>query len=559
MIGLNEAACDSCGICAMACQRHGIQLAGFPNLCRHCEDPPCLGCGAMRLEGAVVVIDQSMCGGCGECAKRCPYGAITLTKGKAWKCDLCYPELKPKCIPACPENALYVISAERESPLGWGFQPLSDSFIRKTLERTDKDAVFIDTKGDIRYFYTGLSELTQQEEGVFRAVSSLFKELARREMLSPPLSGENPLAARKEIRTKVSTLLADHLVRHSKPFPPERSENLAEIITSSVGGNLGPLDFLLYNDRFEEVTLNGIGEKLFAKHKEYGRIETNFFFRSAEYAKENIVNRIADFVGEPNLSEKNPILPATLPNGDRLHALLYPVVGSIAFTIRHFPKKNLTLEDLIASGTISKGAAEYLKKIMESGKTVFFVGATGTGKTTLLNALLKYVPPDRRILSLEEVREIHPPHKDFLHHQARKSQGIGMQQLIESSLRETPDRVVIGEVRTEAEIRAFLSLAQAGPGEASYATFHGETLETAIRRLKHYGISEVDLPGAIHLLVLLTRRHEYDRKLNKSRTARYVAEIAELKDDASLNKIFVFKARAKRLERTKSKSILLDQ
>ena len=185
----------------------------------------------------------------------------------------------------------------------------------------------------------------------------------------------------------------------------------------------------------------------------------------------------------------------------------------------------------------------YLTKIMAEGKTVFIVGATGTGKTTLLNALLTLIPPDRRILSLEEVREIRPPHKDFLPHSTCRSQGILLHHLIESALRETPDRVVIGEVRTSEDIHAFLELAQAGPGEGSYATFHGETLETALNRLKHHGIAACDLPGAIHILILLKRRQIYDKKLKKNVTRRHIAEIAELQKDASLKKVFQNKNR----------------
>ena len=177
------------------------------------------------------------------------------------------------------------------------------------------------------------------------------------------------------------------------------------------------------------------------------------------------------------------------------------------------------------------------------------------GSSCKPETLLFFIPPDRRILCLEDVREIWAPQRDFLVHKTSPQQGIHMQDLIHSSLRETPDRVVIGEVRTPEEIKAFLELAQAGPGEGSYATFHGETLETAILRLAHHGISRVDLSGAIHALVLIKRRRVYDKKLGKDADLRYVAEIAEITDETigdaqTLKKIFVY---------NQSKKVLMKQ
>jgi len=182
--------------------------------------------------------------------------------------------------------------------------------------------------------------------------------------------------------------------------------------------------------------------------------------------KENIINKIASHVGKPNISERNPILAASLPNNDRLHALSAPVVHDIAFTIRHFNKEPYTILDLIRNNFLSSEAAAYLWLAMEVGKTIFVAGATGTGKTTFLNSLLFFIPPDRRILCLEDVREIWAPHKDFLVHNASPQDGIRMKDLIHSSLRETPDRVVIGEVRTSEDIQAFLELAQQGQARA---------------------------------------------------------------------------------------------
>jgi len=538
-LNLDESLCTNCKKCQDICPQNAISFfGGLPNFCRQCPDPECISAcpkKAITLQNNQIQINKKKCNACGKCAEICPFRAILLDK-KAHICNLCSPD-SPKCVSICPNHALSISKEKTLSTLPWSFQEFSPSLSKKILNKTENGVIFLDKQNLPRYFYTLLSNPTPKEHKILKTTIEIFKEFAREDLLELPLANTDPQQFRIQIKSEAERVLRDYLRTHNISLSPESFSNLLEILTATIGGNLGPLDFLIYDDQFEEIIYNGSGS-LIAKSRTHGRLHTNFFFNDHEYVKENIINKIADFVGEPNLSERNPILPATLPNNDRLHALYKPIVDSIAFTIRHFPRNPITLEQMIPE-TLSQKMANYLIKNMQEGKTIFIIGATGTGKTTLLNALLHYIPLDRRILSLEEVREIHTPHPDFLAHSTRRSQGIFLHNLIESSLRETPDRVVIGEVRTTDDIRAFLELAQAGPGEGSYATFHGETLETALKRLKHHGISECDLPGAIHILILLKRKQTYDKKTNHTKTHRYIAEIAELQNDATLKKIFI--------------------
>lgn len=535
---LAEELCNGCKKCEQACPEQAITFfGGLPNFCRQCPDPECADAcpnSAIEFRDGLVQVDPKKCDGCKKCADACPYRAISITD-TAHICSLCHPD-SPKCIPICPTHAFTLSKEKTHTPLPWSFQEFSPSICKKKIQKTKNGIIFTDKNHLNRYFYTALSTPTPTEFKILKTTIEIFKEFAREDLLNLPITKTDPFQSRIQIKSEAERVLMDYLHSHTISLPPARTTNLIKILTATVGGNLGPLDFLIYDDMFEEIIYNGAGP-LIVKSRQHGRLHTNLFLNDPEYAKENIVNKIAEYVGEPNLSERNPILPATLPNNDRLHALHKPVVDSIAFTIRHFPRNPITLSDMIPE-TLSRKMANYLIRTMQQGKTLFIIGATGTGKTTLLNALLQHIPLDRRILSLEEVREIHPPHQDFLPHSTRRSQGILLHHLIESSLRETPDRVVIGEVRTSEDIRAFLELAQAGPGEGSYATFHGETLETAINRLKHHGIAACDLSGAIHTLVLLKRKQTHDKKTNHTKTLRYIAEIAELQDDATLKKVF---------------------
>ena len=561
---LNEKLCNHCGKCVDVCPQKGIRfLGGLVNFCRQCGD--CIEVckrGAIQMIDGVVVIDKNKCNGCGACIRTCSYRAIYRDeKGKATKCDVCYPELVPKCVSLCPALSLKIDekSEKFEKALGWFFESYSSDVSFRVLERGKDYVIFLDKREEPCYFYDGLSIPTEEEMAVVLDIINLYKEYVREDLLQLPLLQREK--ARLKIREQVNTILNDYLDKYKINLVPQTISNVLEIITASVGGNLGPLDFLIYNDDFEEITFNGLESFIEVKHRTYGRLKTNFYFTDFEFVKENVINKIAEFVGKPNVSERNPILSASLPNNDRLHAVMRPVVNDIAFTIRHFNSSPFTILDLLDGDFLDFRSAAYLWFAMELGKTIFIVGATATGKTTFLNSLLPFIPPDRRILCLEEVREISAPHRDFLVH--KTSQSIKMQDLIYSALRETPDRVIIGEVRTPGDISAFLELAQAGPGEGSYATFHGETLETALLRLNHHGIAGVDLPGAVHMLVLLKRKKEYDNRIAKSTDKRYVAEIAEVQKEFKqglplLKKIFRYDYEKNGLVKSNSSEIELE-
>lgn len=553
--------CNGCGDCEKACPKQALKLlGGYPNFCRNCDEPECAqACmrSAIKITEGAVLIDESACDGCGKCIRACSWRAISRdNKGKATKCDFCLPAA-PACALACNKKAILFLREEKsEAGLGWWFEAYSAKNTKKTLERTKDGVIFIDRQNTPCYYYTRLQKPGDGKLGVALSVIELFKEYAREDMIDIPIAHENPQEARLKTKEQAGRILRQYCEKHGISLAEEDEQNLLEMITASVGGNLGPLDFLAYNDGLEEIMYNGLGSFITVKHKKYGRLKTNFYFTDVEFAKENVVNKIAEYVGLPNISERNPILPATLPNNDRLHALMKPVVKDIAFTIRHFNSTPLTLLQLMDGETLSAQAAAHLWLAMELGKTTFVVGSTSSGKTTLLSALMPLVPPDRRILCLEDVREIIAPHKDFLVHKTNKARGIGMDELIHSALRETPDRVIIGEVRTPEEIRAFLELAQAGPGEGSYATFHGETLETALARLRHHGISEVDLPGAVHLLILIKRRREYELDLGSNIDRRFIAEIAEIdQKNGRLEKIFAHDPKTRELKKLRASNI----
>ncbi len=283
---------------------------------------------------------------------------------------------------------------------------------------------------------------------------------------------------------------------------------------------LRPVEDLLQDPSVTEVMVNDGGRHVFVER--HGTLEAvpdrTLETRNLTVALKNIARACGD-----EISETQPLLDARLEDGSRVAALLPPcaVTGAI-LTIRKFTRR-YSLEDLVQVGTLPAEVAHELRRAVEQRQNILVSGGTGTGKTTLLNALAALIPDDDRIAVIEETAEIHLPKPNVLRLEARRAQAplgqetplppVSIADLVRATLRHRPDRILVGEVRGA---EAFDLLQALNTGHlGSLSTIHANSAEQALTRLAHCVLTaNVGLPHssvreaisfAIHRIVHLSR------------------------------------------------------
>ena len=244
---------------------------------------------------------------------------------------------------------------------------------------------------------------------------------------------------------------------------------------------LKPIEHLIADEAISEVMVNG-NERVF--------FEKNGFLQQAEgisignkalmVAVKNIARRLGN-----DISEANPILDSRLPDGSRVAAVIPPCsLGGVTLTIRKFNTRHFKMEDLIRTGTLDQRLANRLEDYILSRKNILISGGTGTGKSTTLGILAKFIPEEERILLIEDTAEIHLDHPNLVRFEARREQTgvhpVPIRDLLKAALRHRPDRLLLGEVRgSEAfELLQLLNTGHSG----SLSTIHASSATQALAR-----------------------------------------------------------------------------
>jgi len=312
-----------------------------------------------------------------------------------------------------------------------------------------------------------------------------------------------------------------------KKMIPGADENVVEILVGNlihqmVG--LGDLEILLEDPHLEEMVVNSADEPTWVYHQDYGWLKSNITFED-ENEIYNYSSEIARRVGK-NITSLDPLLDAHLPTGDRTNATLSPIsTHGNTITIRKFARDPWTITDFIDNGTISKEVAAFLWLCLQYEMSVLVSGGTGSGKTSLLNVLMPFLPPNQRVISIEDTREVQLP--DFLHwvplttRQANpEGEGeISMLDLLVNSLRMRPDRILVGEVRKKRQAEILFEAMHTG--HSVYSTLHADTAEQTVQRLINPPINVAEqMVQSVDVNVVMFR----DRRRN----FRRVFEVAEI-------------------------------
>ena len=327
-----------------------------------------------------------------------------------------------------------------------------------------------------------------------------------------------------------------------------------EIFNSALEYFLEPIDDLLKDESVREIMINGVGQIFVEQSGSLRKTDITF---SDEDRLMAAVKNIAQFVGR-YIRPDTGRFDARLPQGHRVHVVLPPICRQgISVTIRKHTKSAFGLDDLIRLGSINEQSKEFLRLCMDREKNMVISGGTGTGKTTFINALSALIPENDRIITIEDAAElqIEQEHVVSLESRAPDRKGLGgvsIRDLLHSSLRMRPDRIIVGECRG-GEALDLLQAMNTGHG-GSMSTLHANSPIESLRRLETLALfSGEEIPlrflraqvaSAIDVVVQLQR-------LRSKRTVQSIAEVLPLTESGEyeVNEIFTYNYTDETLER----------
>ena len=324
----------------------------------------------------------------------------------------------------------------------------------------------------------------------------------------------------ENLEEAIKVLLAEELA--SEYITIEERVDLTERIFSSIRG-LGLLDSLLKNDEVTELMINGPNDIFIEKSGKLYKMEQTF---EDEKQLEDIVQKIVGKTGR-EVNQANPIVDTRLEDGSRVNVVLPPIsLNGAIVTIRKFSKTPMTVDQLIKYGSITPDVAHVLELLVKSKYNIFISGGTGSGKTTFLNAISNYIPHDERVITIEDSAELQIEGIDNLVSlETRNANASGhgevtIRDLIKSSLRMRPERIVVGEVRG-GEALDMLQAMNTGH-DGSLSTGHANSTKDMLSRLETMVLQgSAGLPldairqqiaSALDIIVHLSRLRDKSRK-----------------------------------------------
>lgn len=304
--------------------------------------------------------------------------------------------------------------------------------------------------------------------------------------------------------------------------PIEQWALIVKQVYSAIRG-FGLLDAIMADDDITEVMINGPEDIFIEKKGCLQKLDQSF---ESESRLEDIVQKIVGLAGR-EVNQANPIVDTRLPDGSRVNVVLPPIARNGAtVTIRKFSKTPMTIEQLIKFGSITQDIANVLEKLIRAKYNIFICGGTGSGKTTFLNALSNYIPKEERVITIEDSAELQIVGIDNLvsletrNANASGAGQITIRDLIKSSLRMRPERIVVGEVRG-AEALDMLQAMNTGH-DGSLSTGHANSTKDMLSRLETMVLQGAEglpleavrqqIASAIDIIIHLSRLRDHSRK-----------------------------------------------
>lgn len=307
----------------------------------------------------------------------------------------------------------------------------------------------------------------------------------------------------------------------------------------------GPIEELVQNPAYSEIMVNG-PDNVYVEEK--GKLKlTDIKFRDEEHLM-NIINRIVSNIGR-HVDEASPMVDARLADGSRVNAIIPPLslVGPV-LTIRKFGKKPITAQQLLQFGSMTPDMLHFLEACVKGKLNIVVAGGTGSGKTTLLNVLSSYIPEDERIVTIEDAAEVQLKQNHVITLEARPANlegkgAVTIRNLVKNALRMRPDRIIVGEVRSEETLDMLQAMNTGHDG--SLTTTHANSPRDTVARLETMVLmSGMELPlrairdqisSAIDLIVQQSRLRDGTRKITS------ITEVIGMEGDVvSMQDLFVY-------------------
>ena len=391
--------------------------------------------------------------------------------------------------------------------------------------------IYNEEKASYLYFVDEL-RLNSQEKQIFDNLYRLLEE---------SLESPSEKTANSTFEEHLDAILKDN----EKFFQANSNASLEKVkyyLRRDISG-FGIIDPLMHDINIEDISCSGTDKPIYVWHRNYDSIPTNIRFDTEEKLN-SFVSRIVFRAGK-HVSAAFPIADLALQGNHRISVLYQKEItpkGS-SFTIRKFKEDPYTVIDLIKFGTINLEIAAYLWMLVEAKMSFIVIGPTGSGKTTILNAITGLVHPDYKIFSVEDVAEININHENWFTLISRTGFGlegegeIGLYALLKSGMRHRPDYIAVGEIRGEEAYVMFQAMAT---GHAGLCTMHADGLESAIKRLQQ---KPMDIPPAYVSLMNCALVVKRVRESSTGQSSRRVIVVSEIVSSSSSHNAFSWSPR----------------
>jgi len=410
-------------------------------------------------------------------------------------------------------------------------QKISDEYkiIRKyplVLPFSYAAILYNEVKMDYVYHVDEL-KLSQIEKGIYENLNSLIEE---------GLESQEKIKETSDFKSYLDNIIK----KYEKMLSPNSSASLEKVkyyLHRDIAG-FGLIDSLMHDVNIEDVSCSGTGEPIFIWHRNYDSIKTNLKFDTNEKLN-SFVSRIVFRAGK-HVSSAHPITDLALEGNHRLSVLYQKEVTpkGTSFTIRKFREDPYTIIDLINFGTMDVQVAAYIWMLIESKFSFIVIGSTGSGKTTILNAIIGLVNPDNKIFTVEDVAEININHKNWFTLVSRTGFGaadegeISLFDLVKAGMRHRPDYIAVGEIRGAEAYVMFQAMAT---GHGGICTLHADSIQSAIKRLQQ---KPMEIPASYIPLMNCGIVIKRVKDKYSGNFARKAVSVSEISSATNLNDVF---------------------